>query len=686
MRIGLGTFRFVAGARRIEFFALWPINLPWRQYQRQIRPLLLEGSVSECSTEATVTSIVDNRFSMLKVNAQDYDVRRRGYILAIIILGIAASLAALATMNIVRGQHEFNLPNGISLTLILGVFIVNRLGHVTVASILTAMLVMAGAVVFLSEEDLAHTLIIMCIPVFVVSFLVVPWGGIAVSAAVISGTVIFGNASVSYLSLFVLASVTVIVYLISKSLDSAQRENRYRALHDVLTGLPNRALFADRLQQAIERSNRDQTLRAVLFMDLDHFKVVNDSLGHRLGDELLITVARRLQACLRPGDTVARLGGDEFTVLLDGIADVDDAIRVFERIAGVLEEPIELGWRQVFISMSAGIALMEDGSIRPETLLRNADVAMYEAKKEGKAGCKVFNSGMYTKALRRLEMENDLRRAIERGELRVYYQPKVLLSTGKIIGMEALVRWEHPERGLVLPDEFIPLAEETGLIVPLGQWVLRETCRQAREWQEQYPTASSLATSVNLSVKQFREPNLVRNLKEILREHGLDPRCLQLEITESVVAYDVEYAVGGLRKLKGLGVRLAIDDFGTGYSSLVSLQRFPFDDLKIDRGFVAGLRENSQDEAIAGLVIDLAHALGMRAIAEGVETVEQLARLRGMGCDQGQGSYFWKPLTSEAVTALLADSQFWLSDRHPLAERSRTPDTLLKDPRYSGPE
>ena len=675
----------MAGARRIELCALWPMNLRWRQYKDK-SVLLLEGSLSECPAEATVTSTVDNRFSILKVNAQDYDVQRRGYILANIILGIATSLAALAAMNIVQGQHEFNLPNGISLALILGVFIINRLGHVTVASILTAMLVIAGAVVFLSEEDLAQTLIIMCIPVFVVSFLVVPWGGIVVSAAVISGIVIFGNASVSYLSLFVLASVTVIVYLISKSLDSAQRENRYRALHDVLTGLPNRALFADRLQQAIERSNRDQTLRAVLFMDLDHFKVVNDSLGHRLGDELLITVARRLQACLRPGDTVARLGGDEFTVLLDGIADVGDAIRIFERIAGALEEPIELGWRQVFISMSAGIALMEDGSIRPETLLRNADVAMYEAKKEGKAGCKVFNSGMYTKALRRLEMENDLRRAIERGELRVYYQPKVLLSTGKIIGMEALVRWEHPERGLVLPDEFIPLAEETGLIVSLGQWVLRETCRQAREWQEQYPTASSLATSVNLSVKQFREPNLVRNLKEILREHGLDPRCLQLEITESVVAYDVEYAVGGLRKLKGLGVRLAIDDFGTGYSSLVSLQRFPFDDLKIDRGFVAGLRENSQDEAIAGLVIDLAHALGMRAVAEGVETVEQLARLRSMGCDQGQGFYFWKPLTSEAVTALLADSQYWLSDRHPLAERSRNPDTLLKAPRYSGPE
>jgi diguanylate cyclase (GGDEF)-like protein len=646
----------------------------------------LEGSVSECSTEATVTSIVDNRFSMLKVNAQDYEVRRRGYILAIVILGIAASVTALAAMNIVRGQHEFNLPNGISLALILGLFMINRLGHVTVASILPAMLVIAGAVVFLSEEDLAQTFIIMCIPVFIVSFLVVPWGGIVVSVAVISGIVIFGNASVSYLSLFVLASVTVIVYLISKSLDSAHRENRYRALHDDLTGLPNRALFADRLQQAIDRLNRDQTLRAVLFLDLDHFKVVNDSLGHKSGDELLITVARRLQACLRPGDTAARLGGDEFTVLLDGISDIGDAIRVSERIAEALEEPIELGWRQVFISVSAGIALMEDGSQRPDTLLRNADVAMYEAKKEGKGGCKVFNSGMYTKALRRLEMENELRRAIERGELRVYYQPKVLLSTGKITGMEALVRWEHPERGLVLPDEFIPLAEETGLIVPLGQWVLRETCRQAREWQEQYPTASSLATSVNLSVKQFREPYLVQNLKEILREQGLDPRCLQLEITESVVAYDVEYAVGLLRELKGLGVRLAIDDFGTGYSSLVSLQRFPLDDLKIDRGFVAGLGEDSQDEAIAGLVIDLAHALGMRAIAEGVETMEQLARLRGMGCDQAQGAYFWKPLTSEAVAALLADPHYWLSDRRPLAERSRNPDTFLKGPRYSGPE
>ena len=642
--------------------------------------------MSECSTEATVTSIVDNRFSMLKVNAQDYEVRRRGYILAIVILGIAASVTALAAMNIVRGQHEFNLPNGISLALILGLFMINRLGHVTVASILTAMLVIAGAVVFLSEEDLAQTFIIMCIPVFIVSFLVVPWGGIVVSVAVISGIVIFGNASVSYLSLFVLASVTVIVYLISKSLDSAHRENRYRALHDDLTGLPNRALFADRLQQAIDRSNRDQTLRAVLFLDLDHFKVVNDSLGHKSGDELLITVARRLQACLRPGDTAARLGGDEFTVLLDGISDIGDAIRVSERIAEALEEPIELGWRQVFISVSAGIALMEDGSQRPDTLLRNADVAMYEAKKEGKGGCKVFNSGMYTKALRRLEMENELRRAIERGELRVYYQPKVLLSTGKITGMEALVRWEHPEHGLVLPDEFIPLAEETGLIVPLGQWVLRETCRQAREWQEQYPTASSLATSVNLSVKQFREPYLVQNLKETLREQGLDPRCLQLEITESVVAYDVEYAVGLLRKLKGLGVRLAIDDFGTGYSSLVSLQRFPLDDLKIDRGFVAGLGEDSQDEAIAGLVIDLAHALGMRAIAEGVETMEQLARLRGMGCDQAQGAYFWKPLTSEAVAALLADPHYWLSDRRPLAERSRNPDTFLKDPSYSGPE
>jgi diguanylate cyclase (GGDEF)-like protein len=401
-------------------------------------------------------------------------------------------------------------------------------------------------------------------------------------------------------------------------------------------------------------------------MDLDNFKVINDSLGHKAGDELLKAVTRHLRACLRPGDTAARLGGDEFVVLLDGVAGVGDAVRVAERIIETLGAPIELEGRQVFVRASVGIALGEDSESRADILLRNADVAMYEAKKEGKARSKVFNPSMFAQALRRLELENDLRRAIEHEELRLYYQPKVLLDTGTITGMEALIRWEHPKRGLILPGEFIPLAEETGLIVPLGRWVLQETCRRAHEWGEQYPTALPLVTSVNLSVKQFQQRDLVREITGILRQTGLEPSRLQLEITESVVMDDAEYAADLLRELKGLGVKLAVDDFGTGYSSLVLLRRFPLDDLKIDKEFVDGLGKNDQDTAIVQLVIDLAHALGMQVVAEGVETVEQLAHLREMGCDQAQGYYFWESLPSEETAALLAGTpRRLLNPNHP---------------------
>lgn len=595
------------------------------------------------------------------VDIQDQAVRGKARVLAVVILAIAATALVLSIVNLLQGQYEYNLSNAVFLAFVSGLFVINWMGYTRVACVLTVAVIVVASTVFLSEEVLASTFIIMCIPVFISSFLLVPWGGILVFVVVV-GVLVIDGSTVNLLSLFTFAAVTTIVYLLARSLDRAYLQSNHRAFHDALTGLPNRALFLDRLQKALDRSPRDQRLLAVLFMDLDNFKVVNDVLGHEAGDELLITVARRIQACLRPKDTAARLGGDEFTVLLDGVTDVGEAIRVARRIIETLGTPIKLGSRQIFVGTSVGISLSEDADRESNLLLRNADVALYKAKKKGKACCEVFNPDMYNEVLRRLELENDLRRAIEGEELRIYYQPKVLLKSGTIVGMEALVRWEHPERGLILPGEFIPLAEETGLIVPLGLWMLQETCRQAREWQLRYPAASSLVTSVNLSVKQFQEPILAQKLAEILREAGLNPRCLQLEITESVVAEDVRYAVGLLLELKELGVQLALDDFGTGYSSLASLRRFPLDALKIDKMFVDGLGKSSEDTAIVQLVIDLAHAVGMNAVAEGVRTVEQLHQLRKMGCDQAQGYYFFEPLGGQAAEALLADPLRWLLD------------------------
>ena len=613
---------------------------------------------------------------MLKGNILDPDVQSKGRILNVVLLGVGASTAFLTAMNFLQGQHQYNVSNLLFLGLVLGLFVLNRLGYVDLASIAITALLVVASMFFLSEENLAQTFIILCVPVFIASFLVVPWGGLVVCAVVIVGTHLLGYSSINYLSLFALAAVTMVVYLVSKSLDVAHQENRHRAFHDSLTGLPNRALLLDRLQQALNRSSRDLVPRAVLFIDLDRFKVINDSLGHKAGDELLKTVTGRLRASLRPGDTAARFGGDEFVVLLDGVADVGRAVRVGERITEALEAPIELAGRQVFVRASVGIALAEDSESRPEILLRNADVAMYEAKKEGNGRIKVFNPSMFAQALHRLELENGLRRAIDHEELRLYYQPKVRLDTGSITGVEALVRWEHPERGLILPEEFIPLAEETGVIVPLGWWVLREACRRAREWEEQYPAALPLGMSVNLSVKQFQEPDLIRKLAGILREIGLEPGRLHLEITESVVMDDTEYAAGLLRGLKGLGVKLAVDDFGTGYSSLALLRRFRLDDLKIDKEFVDGLGQNDQDAAIVRLVIDLAHSLGMQVVAEGVENVGQLARLREMGCDQAQGYYFWESLPGEETAALLAGSSRWLLNPHHPTVRSRNPEAL----------
>jgi diguanylate cyclase (GGDEF)-like protein len=602
---------------------------------------------------------------MLKVNAQDPEVQRRGHILALVILGIALSAATLSVANLLNGQYEYNVSNAIFLISVLGLFVLNRLGYVVAACILTVALIVAASAVFLSGEDLAQTFIIMCIPVFIASFLLVPWSGFVVSAVVIFNTLIINRATVNNLSLLTFLTVTVFAYLLARSLDRVNRQNRQRAFYDSLTGLPNRALFLDLLTQAINGFKSDHIPRAVIFMDLDQFKVINDSLGHRAGDELLIIAAQRLQNCLRPGDTAARLGGDEFIVLLDGVGDVEDAVQVAQRIARALGTPIKLAGRQMVVSTSMGIALCDDANCEPDALLRNSDVAMYHAKAEGKALYKVFSEDMHDQAMRRLELENDLRLAIEREELTLHYQPKVQLSSGIIVGMEALVRWNHPTLGLIAPNEFIPLAEEVGLIDSLGRWVLGEAFAEARRWQEQNPAAPPLVTSVNLSLGQFQSSDLVPRIGEILNQTGLNPNCLELEITESVIMEDVEYAIDLLEHVKKLGIRIALDDFGTGYSSLEALRRFPLDALKIDKGFVDGLSKSQQDTAVVQLVIDLAHAVGIQVIAEGVETVEQLRQLRDMGCDQAQGYYFWKPLISEEAAALHAGSLRWLFDQSP---------------------
>jgi len=606
---------------------------------------------------------------MLKVNAQDPEVQRRGQILSVVILGVALSAATLAGANLLNGEYEYNVSNAIFLTSVLGLFVLNRLGYVVAACILTVTLIVAASAVFLSGEELAQTFIIMCIPVFIASFLLVPWSGFIVSAVVIFNTLVINGATVNTMSLLTFITVTTIAYLLARSLDRVNRQNRYRAYYDSLTGLPNRALFLDLLTQALHRFKSDHIPRAVLFMDLDQFKVINDSLGHRAGDELLIIAAQRLQNCLRPGDTAARLGGDEFIVLLDGVGEVEDAVQVAQRITEALGAPINLAGRHIVVSTSVGIALCEDAYCEPDDLLRDSDVAMYHAKAEGKARCKVFTADMHAQALRRLELENELRRAIEREELKLYYQPKVQLSTGKIVGMEALVRLDHPTFGLSSPKEFIPLAEEVGLINSLGRWVLGEACAEARRWQEQYPAAPPLVTSVNLSMVQFQGSDLVPEIAEILRQTGLAPSCLELEITERVVMEDVEYAIDVLEQLKKLGIKVALDDFGTGYSSLEALRRFPLDALKIDKVFVDGVSKSQKDTAVVQLVIDLAHGVGIQAIAEGVETVEQLTQLRAMGCDQAQGYYFWKPLMGEEAAALQGGSLRWLLDQSSSTEQ-----------------
>jgi diguanylate cyclase (GGDEF)-like protein/PAS domain S-box-containing protein len=440
----------------------------------------------------------------------------------------------------------------------------------------------------------------------------------------------------------------------------AEEKLAHDAFHDALTNLPNRTLFIDHLKMAMARSERRKGYRyAVLFLDFDRFKVVNDSLGHLVGDKLLVAIARRLESCLRPADTIARLGGDEFTILLEDLKGSGEAIAFAERLQKSLAFPFKIDEHEIFISLSTGIALSNSEYQKPEEILRDADTAMYHAKSSGKARYAVFDREMHTRAMKRLQLETDLRHAVEREEFFVVYQPIVSLETAQLVGFEALVRWQHPERGLISPAEFIPLAEETGHILPIGQWVLERACWQMREWQRQATQKLPLALSVNLSGKQLAQENITELVKQILRRSGVDPRQIKLEITESVVMESIETATETLNQLRALGIQLSIDDFGTGYSSLSYLHRLPVDALKIDRSFVIQMTKNNENAEIVRTIVSLAKTLGMSVIAEGVETLEQLDHLQKLECANGQGYLFAKPLNVEEAHALVKQLTTW---------------------------
>jgi diguanylate cyclase (GGDEF)-like protein/PAS domain S-box-containing protein len=430
-----------------------------------------------------------------------------------------------------------------------------------------------------------------------------------------------------------------------------------QAFYDSLTSLPNRALLLDRIEQALARASRRNGTVGLVFFDIDNFKRVNDSLGHQTGDALLVAVAKRLATCVRPSDTVARLGGDEFVILLDHLTSEPTAevTLVAQRIIKEFCKPFLLDGKDYVISGSLGIALADTATKSTDgaSLLRNADVAMYRAKSGGKGRYAVFDADMHTDIVSRFELEADLRGALERQELRVHYQPIVHLESEACIEVEALVRWQHPTRGLIAPLDFIPIAEETGFIIPLGLWVLEEACRHAAAWQLLYPSKPPLQVSVNLSPRQFEHADLLADVQRALEQAGLSPTSLRLEVTEGVIMRDTESSIRTLQKLKNLGIRLAIDDFGTGYSSLSYLKMLPLDVLKIDRSFVRGIGQNTEDDAIVQAIISLAKSLGLAVTAEGIETTQQAELLRKWSCEKGQGFLFARPLEATKISALL---------------------------------
>lgn len=437
---------------------------------------------------------------------------------------------------------------------------------------------------------------------------------------------------------------------------SLEEQLTHQALHDPLTKIANRALFRDRVDHALAKTGRNSTTLGVLFLDLDNFKSINDSMGHAAGDKLLISVAERLQDCLRSTDTAARLGGDEFAVLADSVSSTGEAAMIAERILDVFRQPFNIGGKSVYVGTSIGIALSWDQASSSETLLRNADLAMYLAKSQGKGKFVVFERQMHEALVERVELEADLRRGIEQNEFIIHYQPIFDLNSSKLVGMEALVRWMHPTHGMVPPLKFIPLAEETGLIVPLGEWVIVEACKQIQKWRKEFVDRSDFSVTVNISIRQFHERDLVHVVNRALSESGLPPNLLILEITESFMMEDAETTIEKLQKLKDLGVRLAIDDFGTGYSSLSYLQRFPVDILKIDKSFIDKLGEGSEGNAVAKAIIMMGESLKLTTIAEGIEHQHQITELQGLGCESGQGFHFARPLSKDAMAEYLSDT------------------------------
>jgi diguanylate cyclase (GGDEF)-like protein/PAS domain S-box-containing protein len=437
----------------------------------------------------------------------------------------------------------------------------------------------------------------------------------------------------------------------------AQAQLLHDALYDPLTGLPNRSLFIDRLTHAVRRMQRvpDEQF-AVLFLDLDRFKVINDSLGHRIGDLLLIQVGERLQSCIRPGDTVARLGGDEFTMLIAQVFSLEDATQVAERILKDMGVPFQIETHEIFTTTSIGVALSSTGYSFPEDLIRDADIALYQAKALGKACYSVFQAGMHIHAVARLQMENDLRRALERQEFCLFFQPIIAMESGRLTGFEAFVYWQHPTRGLLPPGEFLAIAEETGLMIPLGQWVVATACTQISQWHQQFPLARAVFMSVNLSSSEISHPELLSVLERVLAQSGLNPHCLKIEITEGLLLNNSETVVDQLQKIKSLGIHLCIDDFGTGYSALSYLDQFPIDLIKIDRSFVARV-ETTENLEIVRTILSLARSLDMKAIAEGVESTMQVARLRALGCEFGQGYTFARPMERHQAMLFL-EAQF----------------------------